>query len=1009
MFQKTRYVTLFTLLSWATLCAGIPTVPQGHPRVYLLPSDVVDIQSKIALPEFQAIWQQVSNSSHPAAMALTYLITADATKGRLAVDQALADVQSSSAFSRWYDPVHYAACVYDWCYDLLTEAEKQAFVNEFQRIAGLTQAGYPAGGNIAPIGSGAEEGCILTAQLPAGLAIYDEVPEMFDAAAQMFLESFKPARDYYYPGHAHPQGDSYINRLVYDMFASWLFRRMGEGNVLSVEQQYVPYAIIYNRRPDYRQMRRGDTFDLVGHYGDKRLLSMLTGTYYEDPYLMQMADEEISASFNDLSEVFHLIFRKPGLAKSPISQLPLTKYFAEPIGEMVMRTGWNMGWPSNDAMIFMRLGGTYFHGHQHRDMGTFQIYYKGPLATVSGVYQSGDTGAGSEHWEDYYHQTLSHNGLLIFDPNEAVQPTYHKVNDGGQRMPNNGFYPRSYNLDSLYKLGEVKSRDFGPDANDPDYGYLSGNITNAYTEKVSLVTRSMVAMNLRDSTYPAALITFDRIKSTRPEFKKTWLLHSHQEPLIDGKTITIVNNQSFNMFDGAWSEQNWSGKVVAESLLPHDAEIVSIGGPGYEFWVESVRRNYAVSWYENDEPGAWRVEVSPSSQQTWDNFLHVMTVMDQTTAHGPDVELIENDKIAGIMLLNRAVIFSKSDEMLDAVSFPLPSDGITHVLVCDLKPGPWTVRRGDDVIFRADVGEDENVLYFQTDTAEEGTSAIYNLEYGTYHSEVAKVDFNLDFKIDFFDLAFMLNQWLNSPPLPHPETQKTPDPVADGRVDFQDFAFLALYWLYAPQPVTYELVADPATREVYSSSVVVERIDSKWHLDWTDPDTGINSDGVLVMAFRLPEKPFGTEVKNANLMFYVGYDRQTGYSIDLYALPVVSACTPQEQVVSPDNWYQGAWDMDAGATAIQQEILDISWPKYIWQQTNEPGRANLAGYLRQIYDNGAMPGDYLLLRMNSSEKYAWYVNHEIGSIYEYRDGQWLFSNEHAPRLTLEFCPEVEMD
>jgi hypothetical protein len=745
----------FTILFVVIFCgsqsitrAQTPSIPSTHPRVYLSQSDVGDLRAKVKLAEFEFSWKRVSNSSNPAAMALVYLITEDKSKGRQAVEQALSDLKAlkgSMTAKRWYTPVHIGACVYDWCYDLLTDEQKREFVAEFERLAASSSYfGYPA--SRVSVGTGANEGCLLSGQLPVGLAIYDEQPKMFDAAAKLFFSSIKPVRDYYYPAHTHHQGGDYINRLMYDMFASWLFRAIGAGNVLSTEQQYLPYAMLYNRRPDWRQMRRSDTWDYTGHAGSKRFLAMLVGTYYNDPYLMQFVDEPIWASMSpqstfspdgkeywswgwgtDFAEVFHLIFREPQTPKAEISQLPLTKYFAEPMGEMVMRTGWDM-WtderPSNDAMIFMRLGGTFFTGHQHRDMGTFQIYYKGPLATVSGVYQGPDSHTETGDWSpqstahraNYLHQTLSHNGLLIFDPEEDLGDNqYRSINDGGQIMPNKGASPTHNNLETLYKLAEVTSRAFGTDTKTPDYSYISGNITKAYSSKVRLVTRSMAAINLKNDKYPAALITFDRIESANPEFKKTWLLHSHQKPAINVDTITIINNGQFNMYNGQWSQQNWSGKLVAQSLLPRSSDIVAVGGKGKEFWIPGEQRNLPILWNENDEPGAWRVEVSPTIKQKRDVFLHVMTVMDEDEAVSPKVELIENEQIAGAVVLDRAVILGKSEKMLDEVTFTLDG-GVIKILVCDLSAGNWEVRCDDRVIVKKQVKDKENVLYFTVDS-----------------------------------------------------------------------------------------------------------------------------------------------------------------------------------------------------------------------------------------------------------------------------------------------------
>lgn len=49
---------------------------------------------------------------------------------------------------------------------------------------------------------------------------------------------------------------------------------------------------------------------------------------------------------------------------------------------------------SRDAVVQMRIGERFFGNHQHKDFGTFQIYYRGPLAISSGVYDL----YGSEQW-----------------------------------------------------------------------------------------------------------------------------------------------------------------------------------------------------------------------------------------------------------------------------------------------------------------------------------------------------------------------------------------------------------------------------------------------------------------------------------------------------------------------------------------------------------------------------------------------------------------------------------
>jgi hypothetical protein len=687
-----------------------PEVPSDHPRVYIRPSDLPEIRRKVETDEFKDSWEAIkrearrSRSYSILCRGFVYLVTQDKEMGRSAIDLALEIIKKSEDARVFRAPMHQCACVYDWCYDLLTDDEKREFVLEFERIAASHEPGYPARlTSHAVVGHGTE-GWLLTDQLPAGVAIYDESPKMYDAAVELFFEKFVEVRDFYYPGHAHHQGDSYYGRFVYDQAVSWLFRRMGAGDVFSRDQQFVPYHLVYCLRPDGQQIRYGDTYDQSGRAGRKHLIMTLTGSYYNDPYLLTLLD---TGYFHDSAgdRVFEILFLESKAPRRPISDLPKTKYFAEPMGRMVARTGWDMGIESRDAIAYMHIGEYFFGNHQRKDFGTFQLYYRGSLAISSGIYEGNEGGYGSEHWLHYYHQTLAHNGLLIFDPAEKQ---YKKAsNDGGQRYPNGGRdHPRDLEelLSKDYKMGAVTAHKFGPDDISPAYSYIAGDITDAYTAKVSKVTRSMVALNTGNETYPCVMVVYDRVVSANPDFKKTWLLHTIQEPKFTERTITVMRDQ-----DG------YGGKMVVENLLPAEASITKIGGPGKEFWVESAGKNLAMSIDRKEaEPGAWRVEVSPAVPANSDNFLHVLTVMDAGTSEGPMVGMVSSEELTGATVLDRAILFGKSGNLLDYANFDISGNGKLKILVCDLKPGKWTVRRnGESASEKISATPDGKCLYFE--------------------------------------------------------------------------------------------------------------------------------------------------------------------------------------------------------------------------------------------------------------------------------------------------------
>ena len=109
---------------------------------------------------------------------------------------------------------------------------------------------------------------------------------------------------------------------------------------------------------------------------------LLAGAYYEDPYLLAMADSDYYGRPSSYDQVFALLFRAAGLEKRPLAELPLSKYFPGPMGEMVARTGWRMGLDTEnrDAVVHMRIG-EYFFGNDYR-MGRVTAHEFGPSPTV---------------------------------------------------------------------------------------------------------------------------------------------------------------------------------------------------------------------------------------------------------------------------------------------------------------------------------------------------------------------------------------------------------------------------------------------------------------------------------------------------------------------------------------------------------------------------------------------------------------------------------------------------
>jgi glycopeptide antibiotics resistance protein len=313
-----------------------------------------------------------------------------------------------------------------------------------------------------------------------------------------------------------------------------------------------------------------------------------------------------------------------------IRHKPLTQLF-DGIGLLVARSGWD----PQATYVNFKAGDNYW-SHSHEDQGAFTIYKGGALAIDSGLYGSS---YGSDHHFNYTRQAIAHNTITVTDPADTVMMPGEKesrpiANDGGQRRIGSGWGIESAPLD----LAEwQQKRDIYHTATllkhwlDDDLAVAVADITPAYTNRysgqgsfshrtrrVERFVRSFIYDRAND-----AVVVHDRVVATRPAFVKRWLLHTQEAPVVTREGFSVlVSPQERIGHDG--------GRLEAHVLLPHNAVIQGIGGPGMEFMVDGVNYDEGGAIQKlaarkpGAEPGAWRVEIMPREESAGDVFLVVM-------------------------------------------------------------------------------------------------------------------------------------------------------------------------------------------------------------------------------------------------------------------------------------------------------------------------------------------------------------------------------------------------
>ncbi len=718
----------------------IPVPPKEHPRLFFRAKDIPALKEKINNPLMADCWERIVENAtlqtdgklqrdgvkhnmnnkvvnSIEAKAFLYAFQKNQQAGKEAVaammnynTTIIIDHNKADVCRDIGRVILMTAIVYDWCYDLIGLQDKKWLITRLENLGKQMEIVWPKLVQGSIVGHGVEAQ-LARDMLACAIATYDEKPEIYQLAAGRIFAEFLPARKFFYPAAYHHQGSAYgQGRFQSDLAITALLDGMGYPEIMGRDQAKVPYWWIYLRRPDGQLLRDGDDyteqFTEFGKYWTVGV-NAFVGSYFKDPVLMS---EAIKQKVIERGDLFDFLTINPFVSNQSIKNLPLTKYFKEPLGAMIARTGWDEGMASDAVMASMKVGVYNYANHQHLDAGSFQIYYKGPLAVQSGIYQGKTGGYGCDHFISYYQRSIAHNTMLIFNSDEKF--TWHGreiMNDGGQQFPNDAAEPKNMQefLANDYKTGEVLAHGFGPDVIKPEYSYLKGELAEAYSDKVKSFKRSFVFLNLNDNKIPATLIVFDRVISTNKDFKKTWLLHCVEEPVISGNTTTVKR-----------SGKGYNGQLVNTILLPDigNLAIKKVGGKGNEYSVNGINfPQYAANENNSADGAIWRVEVSPGKADATNLFMNVMQVMDadgKITPHA--VEKVENEIFIGAKIADRIVLFSKNGEINNqSFTLNISGEGTFNVLIADVQKGKWKVENKDaEKVKICNVKDQENLLVF---------------------------------------------------------------------------------------------------------------------------------------------------------------------------------------------------------------------------------------------------------------------------------------------------------
>ncbi len=708
-------------------------------------------------------------------LAFAYLVTGKAKYGYKAVYYILNYIDqiegsSLNALQAAYDAstaINVTGEVYDWCYGLLTAEQRSQIINGICCIVakdcentGGNNYGYPPSGSEIISGHGAER-LVMRDWLAFAVAVADEAPDIYNYIAGRVVNEYTKMPNWYYVSNDVHQGTAYgtVARLFPNIAADMMMYSATGERIFSenIDFAEVIMSSIYKMRPDDESLRIGDDYNQTGSKygtGNIAIMAFYAGNYYGNATAKawyEYLGSPIPTTTGEMSRVMYLLINDPSVTvgDDDLYNLSLIRYNGSPAGSMIARSAWG---DENAWMTYTNIEEAGANNHDHKDSGTFQIYYKGILAPNAGQYEHNGQNYHSNLHISYTKQTISKNGLLIYNPN--LVELYGKwTNSGGQRVEsavdvNAPYSFEEYRSSDLANQATVLGQDGAVNADGSfKYAYISGDITNSYYEgTVDLVMRSTMTLATGDPDHPMAFIVYDRITSDDASYKKSFVLHTMEEPTFNGGSEVsapagedaaftyISGSNSFYYTNvlgptGAYAQDDlndkYNGKLTTTTLLPENPVYRYIGGDGKRFWVNGVNGgNSSVTENPTRHPvgeiGWGRVEISPSASQLTDSFLNVMYVGDAKDAQGNATSntlapstLVQCDTHEGAVTFGNVVMFSKTNAPItSAVTFTAEGAGNMTYYVGGLAAGAWTVLVNNAIACEYTVDAESGLLTF---------------------------------------------------------------------------------------------------------------------------------------------------------------------------------------------------------------------------------------------------------------------------------------------------------
>ncbi|MDZ7289576.1 MAG: hypothetical protein ONB44_09025 [candidate division KSB1 bacterium] len=615
------------------------------------------------------------------------------------------------------------ACVYDWCFSMLTPPEKKKIAQGLIDLYTHREKDANPGQHVQlsnQLLGHAHHGSV------GALAIWgDGLGEPYDAKAQEMLDFMKAMYlDRVFDTATHVMENSsgwsegwnyqYLSFNNAKVFAGIAGTALGTNffKTCSWFRQY-PLQFLCNIIPykidgEYLISRNdaGQLEKVVRESFTRSLITVCAALAKDDPNMAGLAKwllDTYGKNFNENPRAYSLFYDfiwgcKDVQARSP-QQLNLALTQKLGLGQIVMRSSWD-----DDAtrVTFWAMK-WWVAPHAHYDQASFTIEKFGPLALDAGVDKGGGFDMGKSKFS---RATINHNVVGVRNPlekrNELLD--YQMDVEGDADI----YTDPSYQPGGKNHIGELEAFESVPG----EYDYLNYNYTRSYRggQTVNLARREFIYLRPPNPAAPndqEYVIITDKINTLKAEYEKRFILHVSFKPEITDGTWTVINEGVSESTTGRTvritnTYGECHGRMFMKSIFPAETKLVRIGGPEQYWFTDADYNDISLRPPFNELTALWggsyRIEVKPVVPRTYDIFLTVLQIGDANTLH----QMAEAAELRGAQFFGtyikdqHVILFANGEHPLGHAEWTIQSHAEVEHLLVDLQPGTlyWITRNG---------------------------------------------------------------------------------------------------------------------------------------------------------------------------------------------------------------------------------------------------------------------------------------------------------------------------